>query len=139
MLGALHRVSRIGLCHAAVSRVSRFLSLHHIAAGDCGVRVGCQVLEFANLGLPVAAISAVFGPLRLDSRKRQRLFREYVPWALRVGGTARPLITVYWEERWGQNTEELKAELGITDPPPARWGKPLKEAEAARARKLAGK
>jgi ubiquinone biosynthesis protein COQ4 len=95
-----------------------------------------KFFEFANLGLPVAAISAVFGPLRLDSRKRERLFREYVPWAMRVGGTARPLITVYWEERWGQNIEELKAELGIADPPPARWPKPLKEAELARARKL---
>lgn len=87
-----------------------------------------KYFEFANLGLPVAAISAIFGPLRLDSEKRHRLLREYVPWALRVGGSARPLINVFWEERWGQDVRELKGELGLEDPPPARWGKPLTEA-----------
>ena len=94
-----------------------------------------KFFEFANFGLPVAAISAMFGPLRLDSGKRNRLYREYVPWALRTGSSAQPLINVFWEERWEQSIGELKRELGLEDPPPARWSKALSEAVQERARR----
>ena len=92
-----------------------------------------KYFEFANLGLPVAALAAVFGHLRLDSKKRARLFSEYVPWALKCGSSSKSLITVYWEERWEQNVEEMKKEFGIWDPPEARWSRPLSEAKAAAA------
>lgn len=94
-----------------------------------------KYFEFANLGLPMAALSAAFGHLRLDSKKRSRLFSEFVPWALKCGGSARSLITVYWEERWDQNVEDMKKEFGIWDPPEARWSRPLSEAKAAAARR----
>jgi ubiquinone biosynthesis protein COQ4 len=94
-----------------------------------------KYFEFANLGLPMAAISAVFGPLRLDAKKRNRLFSEYVPWALKCGGSARSLITVYWEERWVCDVKKMKEELGIWDPPEARWGKALSEAKTALERR----
>ncbi|KAI3609263.1 ubiquinone biosynthesis protein coq4 [Moniliophthora roreri] len=90
-----------------------------------------KYFEFANLGLPLAGLSALFGPLRLTAAKRERLFREYVPWALKCGSSAQCLITVYWEKRWEQKTEDIKKELGIWDAPPARWGKPLNEAKKA--------
>jgi len=90
-----------------------------------------KFFEFANLGLPVAAISAAFGHLRLSSTRRHRLFTEHVPWALKCGSSARSMITVYWEERWEQDIEEVKKELGIWDPPEARWGRPLNEAKNA--------
>jgi len=45
------------------------------------------------------------------------------------------LITVYWEERWGQNVADMKTEFGIWDPPEARWSKPLSEAKAAAERR----
>lgn len=93
-----------------------------------------KYFEFANLGLPLAALSALFGPLRLSNAKRYRLFAEFVPWALRCGASSRSLITVYWEERWEQNVEEMKKEFGIWDPPPARWPKPLTEAKRAAER-----
>ncbi|TFK69958.1 Coq4-domain-containing protein [Pluteus cervinus] len=94
-----------------------------------------KYFEFANLGLPMTAISALFGPLRLTPAQRARLFSEYVPWALRCGGSAKSLITVYWEERWGQNIDEIKKELGIWDPPEPKWRKPLNEAKLAAARR----
>jgi ubiquinone biosynthesis protein COQ4 len=96
-----------------------------------------KFFEFANLGLPVAFISAAFGHLRLDWATRERLFREYVPWALTCGVSARSLITVYWEERWDMHVTQLKDELGIWDPPEAVWGKPLREAAADRRHKEA--
>jgi len=93
-----------------------------------------KYFEFANLGLPMAGFASLFGPLRLlksknGLAKQQRLFSEYVPWALKCGSSAKSLITVYWEERWEQDIREMKSELGLWDAPPARWGKPLKEAE----------
>jgi ubiquinone biosynthesis protein COQ4 len=95
-----------------------------------------KFFELANFRLPVAAISAVFGPLRLTSEQRARLVREYVPWALRCGGSARCLIDVYWEERWEQDVEELKRELGIWDPPETVWPrKPLSEAAKEKERR----
>ncbi|KAJ6620071.1 putative COQ4 protein, responsible for restoring ubiquinone biosynthesis [Mycena sp. CBHHK59/15] len=98
-----------------------------------------KYFEFANLGLPLAAISAVFGPLRLDGPKFKRLFSEYVPWALRCGGSSRSLITVYWEERWDQNVADMQKEFGIWAAPTAKWRKPLNEARlAAEKRQLEG-
>lgn len=94
-----------------------------------------KFFEFANLGLPMAGFAAAFGHLRLSSTKRARLFREYVPWAIKCGGSAKSMITVYWEERWEQDIGELKNELGLWDAPEARWGKPLSEAKAAAQRK----
>ena len=91
-----------------------------------------KFFEFVNLGLPMTGLAAAFGHLRLDSTKRSRLFREYVPWAIRCGTNAQCLISVYWEERWEQDVEELKNELGIWDPPKARWGKALSEAAKAK-------
>jgi len=95
--------------------------------------VALKFFEFANLGLPVAGLSAMFGPLRLNATQQKRLITEYVPWALRCGSTSKNLIGVYWEERWEMDVDELKKELGIWDPPPAIW--PKKLTEAARAKK----
>ena len=82
------------------------------------------------IGLPfwtLAAISAIGGPLRLTDAQRTRLWDEFVPWALRCGGSARCLISVYWEERWTQDVEEMKREFGIWDPPEVRQTRPLKK------------
>jgi ubiquinone biosynthesis protein COQ4 len=93
--------------------------------------------EYVHFGLPMAALGAIFGPLRLDANKRARLFREYVPWAMRCGASAKPLIAVYWEERWEMTTEELKRELGVWDPPAAIWGKALSEKQREQRRREA--
>lgn len=76
----------------------------------------------------MAGLGAVLGPLRLDTKKTSRLFQEYVPWALRCGSNAKPLISVYWEEKWEMNVEDMKRELGLWDPPKAIWSKKLSEA-----------
>lgn len=89
-----------------------------------------KAFEFANLGLPMTGLAAIGAPFKLSSVKQERL-KLYIPWALRCGGSARSLITVYWERRWNQDIEELKRELGIWDPPAAVWGKPLKETATA--------
>lgn len=93
--------------------------------------IALKFFEFANFGLPMTAISATFGPLRLNAHDRDRLFREYVPWAMKCGGNAQSLITVYWEKRWEMNMEDMKKELRVWDAPTPVWPKPLSEARKA--------
>lgn len=98
--------------------------LYHAALGmpvDGLSEIAVKAFEFANLGLPMCGMAAALGCWRLSPRKRERYFKEYLPWAIRCGGSARSLITVFWEERWEQDLGELKRELGLIDPPAAVW------------------
>ncbi|KAH9173647.1 coenzyme Q biosynthesis protein Coq4-domain-containing protein [Lactarius sanguifluus] len=120
--------------------MQRYRECHDFYHALCGLPVSVEyelalkVFEFANLGLPSAALSTA-AVVRLNAAKRARFFSEYMPWALRCGSAARSVITVYWEERWSQDLEELKKELGVWDPPPPKWRKPLSEAKEAAARR----
>ena len=89
-----------------------------------------KFFEFANLGLPMAGLAAAFGHLRLTHAKRERLFRDYVPWAVKCGSAAQSMVTVYWERRWEQNVEDMKREFGIWDPPVPMWWRKPKAAAA---------
>lgn len=93
-----------------------------------------KYFEFANLGLPMAAFSAIAAPIRLSPKRRQKLFSTYVPWALKCGANAQSLITVYWEERWEQPYEDVRKELGLLVAPPMKYPKQrMMEAAAAAA------
>ncbi|KAG1841008.1 Coq4-domain-containing protein [Suillus subalutaceus] len=75
-----------------------------------------KAFEFTNLGFPMTALS-LGASIRLKPHQRARLWGEFVPWAARCGSHARCLLTVYWEERWGQDLDEMKKEFGVWDPP----------------------
>lgn len=97
---------------------------YHVITGPFSVSVAAELVvkwfELANFGLPVAALSGVFGPLRLSGQGRRRLIKTYVPWAVRCGANASPLINVYWEKMWEKDIEEMRKELNI-EPPPISW------------------
>ncbi|OBZ66198.1 Ubiquinone biosynthesis protein COQ4, mitochondrial [Grifola frondosa] len=120
--------------------MQRYRECHDFYHALCGVPVNVEYelalkfFEFANLGLPMAGLAAAFGHLRLNSAKRAKLFKEFVPWAVKCGSSAQSLITVYWEKRWEHNVEDMKKEFGIWDPPEVKWRRPLKEAQAATAK-----
>lgn len=73
--------------------------------------------ELANFHLPVALLSSVFGPLRMEASERRRLMSTYGAWALKCGGSAQCLIGVEWEKKWETDIEELRKELGIYPAP----------------------
>lgn len=73
--------------------------------------------ELANFQLPVALLSSVFGPLRMEASERRRLMSTYGSWALRCGGSAECLIGVEWEKEWEKDIKVLRTELGIWDAP----------------------
>ena len=72
-----------------------------------------KVIEWANMSLPVAALSSMFGPFRLSSTRRDTWIRDWVPWALRTGGSGRSLVGIFWEKRWDQGVGDLRRELGV--------------------------
>ena len=98
--------------------------LYHAALGmpvDGLSEIAVKAFEFANLGLPMTGLAAAMGWARLSAKRKERYFKEYLPWALRCGGQAKSLITVFWEERWEQDIGELRKELGLSEPPPTVW------------------
>lgn len=72
-----------------------------------------KVLELSNMSLPVAGLSSAFGPLRMTAGRRQAWREDWVPWALRQGTLAPPLVGIYWEKRWEQGLADLRQELGV--------------------------
>ncbi|CEQ43214.1 SPOSA6832_05121 [Sporobolomyces salmonicolor] len=93
---------------------------YHVLLGF-GVSLPAELVvkwfELANFGLPVAFLSSVLGPLRMESDERRRLWRTYGAWALQAGGKAECLIGVEWEREWETPIRELRERFGVEKPP----------------------
>ena len=81
--------------------------------------IGLKAFEFANNGLPMTGM-ALAAIARVKPEERRRLFRTYLPWAFANGWKSEDLINVYWEEELETPVEELRARLGIEQPPDLR-------------------
>ncbi|XP_068608636.1 ubiquinone biosynthesis protein COQ4 homolog, mitochondrial isoform X1 [Brachionichthys hirsutus] len=79
--------------------------------------VAVKWFEAAQTGLPMCALGAAFGPLRLNARRLQSLFATLGPWALRNGWRSRCVLSIFYERRWEQSVEDLRQELNIEPPP----------------------
>jgi len=73
-------------------------------------------VEALQFRLPMCVGGAIFGPLRFQPWQRQK-YQELLPWAVQTGQSASFLLNIYYEERWGQDIEQLRKEMGITLPP----------------------
>lgn len=82
--------------------------------------IALKWFEWVNMGLPVAGISAIFGPLRLSAKQRARLRQVWIPWALKEGRKSACLLNVYWEKELGTDCEVLRNRLGFVKPPDLR-------------------
>ncbi|KAG6373335.1 ubiquinone biosynthesis protein Coq4 [Boletus reticuloceps] len=102
--------------------MQRYRETHDFYHALFGLRVSAlpelalKVFEFANLGFPMTAL-ALGASVKMKKAQCDRLWHEFVPWGIRCGGSAQCLLTVYWEERWGQEVQDIKNELGVWDPP----------------------
>ncbi|CAI5739501.1 unnamed protein product [Hyaloperonospora brassicae] len=72
-----------------------------------------KYVEMAHAQLPVSALSAFVGPLRLSSDERRLLATVYVPWACRASKKAHSLHCVMYEEEFETPIEELRERLNI--------------------------
>jgi len=75
--------------------------------------LGLKWLELVQTGLPVAALSATVGSLRLSGEEKEILWDVYMPWALRVGKESEFLMNVYYEEEFGVDLSSLRYRLRI--------------------------
>ncbi|KAM4719384.1 ubiquinone biosynthesis protein COQ4 homolog, mitochondrial [Anableps anableps] len=79
--------------------------------------VAVKWFEAAQTGLPMCALGAVLGPLRLNASRLQSLFTSLGPWALQNGRRARCVLSIFYERRWEQSLDDLRQELNIEPPP----------------------
>ncbi|XP_059213727.1 ubiquinone biosynthesis protein COQ4 homolog, mitochondrial isoform X1 [Centropristis striata] len=79
--------------------------------------VAVKWFEAAQTGLPMCALGAMLGPLRLNASRLQSLFTSLGPWALQNGRQARCVLSIFYERRWAQSIEDLRQELNIEPPP----------------------
>jgi ubiquinone biosynthesis protein COQ4 len=81
--------------------------------------IALKAFEFSNTLLPMTGLS-MFAVTRLKPAERARFFSIYLPWALSNGLKAKEIINIYWEEQLERDVSELRAELGIEQPPDLR-------------------
>ncbi|XP_063409180.1 ubiquinone biosynthesis protein COQ4 homolog, mitochondrial-like [Mytilus trossulus] len=79
--------------------------------------VAVKWVEAIQTGLPMCALGAFFGPLRLGPVNKQQYLSTYLPWAIRCGTNSKFLMAVYWEKHWEQNLTDLRKELNIEPAP----------------------
>lgn len=79
--------------------------------------VAVKWVEGLQTGLPMCVGGAMFGPIRLRPKQRQKFIQTILPWAVRVGRQAKPLMCIYFERRWAQELSELRKEFNIESPP----------------------
>lgn len=79
--------------------------------------VALKWLEMAATGLPVAALAALVGPLRLSAQDRAHLTTTLAPWALRTAAACPPLLAVRYEDLLPLPLAEAQARLRITPAP----------------------
>jgi len=79
--------------------------------------LGLKWLELLQTGLPVAALSATVGSLRLNAQERDILNNQYLPWAVRMSNQSDYLLNVYYEEEFDTPLSELRKRIGIEAAP----------------------
>jgi ubiquinone biosynthesis protein COQ4 len=73
--------------------------------------VALKWFEMVQTGLPVAALSALAGPLRLSPADARVLARDLLPWAVDAGARAVPLLSVRYEDLLDESLEAVRAKL----------------------------
>jgi len=77
---------------------------------------GELALKYAELfqtGLPVCALSATVGSLKLGEEERRIWYDAYLPWAVKVGKEGKKWMNIYWEEEFDQDLEGLRKRIGV--------------------------
>ena len=103
--------------------MARYREVHdflHVLSGlppSVAGEVALKWLEMAQTGLPVAALAALVGPLRLSASERTQLLRELAPWALRTAAAAPPLLSVRYEDLLPLPLADVQARLRIAPAP----------------------
>lgn len=125
-------------CAYVMQRYRECHDFYHALTGLPIVREGevaLKAFEWANTGLPMTGLS-MFAALTLKRSERRRFASVYLPWALRNGWRAEEVINVYWEEELESDVDELRARLGVEQPPDLRAIRKREREERKRLKEL---
>eukprot|EP01124_Arcella_intermedia_P000851 TRINITY_DN1044_c0_g1_i2.p2 TRINITY_DN1044_c0_g1~~TRINITY_DN1044_c0_g1_i2.p2 ORF type:complete len:135 (-),score=35.53 TRINITY_DN1044_c0_g1_i2:462-866(-) len=104
--------------------MARYREVHdfwHVLSGlDTSVldEVALKYFEFLQTGLPMCALSGLFGPLAMDFSSKVKLVKEYLPWVTRLSQQTPFLMNIYYEQHLTKPISLLRKEWGFTLPPP---------------------
>lgn len=121
-------------CAYVMQRYRECHDFYHALTGLPVVREGevaLKAFEWANTGLPMAGL-ATFAAFTMKRAERRRFAEIYLPWALRNGWRCEEVINVYWEEELETDVGELRARLGVEQPPDLRAMRSRDRAELRR-------
>ncbi|XP_076454611.1 ubiquinone biosynthesis protein COQ4 homolog, mitochondrial-like [Babylonia areolata] len=79
--------------------------------------VAVKWVEAIQTGLPMCGMAALFGPVRLGPKHRQKYLDIYLSWAIRCARNSKPLMTVYFEKHWEKGLDDLRKELNVEAAP----------------------
>ena len=98
-------------------RLDRGAQIHDLWHVLCGLppswlgEVALKWLEAAQTGLPMCALGAVAGVVRLKPAQRVQVATQVVPWAARHGVGGVDLLCVYYEREMERDLDTLRREL----------------------------
>lgn len=84
--------------------------------------VALKWLEAAQTGLPMCAVGALAGGLRLTPPQRSEVVRRVLPWAMRHAATGGDLMCIYYEREMERPLDVLRRELRVELLPPLGRG-----------------
>ncbi|KAK3762549.1 hypothetical protein RRG08_006973 [Elysia crispata] len=79
--------------------------------------VAVKWFEAIQTGLPMCITAALFGPLRLGPKHRQKYRNVYLQWAVRSALKSKFLLNVYFEKHWATDITELRNQLNLEPAP----------------------
>ncbi len=97
--------------------------------------VALKAFEFANTLIPMTGLS-MLAVTTMKPAERSRFWSTYLPWAIRNGARSKEVINVFWEEELERDVSELRAELGIEQPPDMRTIRKRQREELKRQKEM---
>eukprot|EP01025_Chloroclados_australasicus_P006656 TRINITY_DN12126_c0_g2_i1.p4 TRINITY_DN12126_c0_g2~~TRINITY_DN12126_c0_g2_i1.p4 ORF type:complete len:227 (+),score=20.60 TRINITY_DN12126_c0_g2_i1:204-884(+) len=74
-------------------------------------------VEFVQTGMPMTGFAVLGAQFKLNRQQQQRLWGEYIPWAVRIGSSCEDLICIYYEQHLTENLEQLRKRWKIVPAP----------------------
>lgn len=81
--------------------------------------VALKAVEFVQTGLPMTGMAVLAGEWRLKAEDRKELNQIYLPWAVRAGSQAADLMSLYYEDYFDRDLNDLRS-LWHIQPAPTR-------------------
>lgn len=76
-----------------------------------------KVIEAVQTGLPMCALAAIAGPMRIKHTRRAEVLTGIYPWAVGAGMRAEDLMCIYYEKRFQEDLQDLRVEWRIAAAP----------------------